>query len=118
MHLFYGFGRRINEVKGSLKTAKYWMYPKVFNTSNYLSHSIVLNESISKSSVNLCLYYSDKFVDFGVRVTDLKCFKNLANFFNSQNETEHTLVESETGPKAASISLIGKIAVIESSMEK
>jgi len=117
-NLFYGFGRRINEVKGSLEMTKYWMYPKVFNTSNYFNHSIVLNESISKSPVNLCLYYSEKFVDFGVRVTDLKCFKSLANYFSSQNQTEHALVESEQGPITASVSLIGEIAVVESSMEK
>ena len=117
-NLFYGFGRRINEVKGSLEMTKYWMYPKVFNTSNYFNHSIVLNESISKSPVNLCLYYSDEFVDFGVRVTDLKCYQSLVKYFGTLNETDHSFVESEMALTTSTVSLVGEIAVFETTMEK
>ena len=117
-YLFYGFGRRVNEASGNMESTKYWMYPKVSNTSNYLNHTVVLNETISKSPVNLFLYNSDKFVDFGVRVTDLKCYQSLVRYFGTLNETDHSLVESEMSLNTTTVSLVGEIAVFETTMEK
>ena len=94
------------------------MYPKIFNSSKYLNYSIVLNETISQSPVNLCLYYSDKFVDYGVRVTDLKCYQSLVKYFDTLNETNHVVVESEASLSTSTVSLIGEIAIVETSMEK
>ena len=111
--LIYGFGIDTIVKDDSIR---YWMYPRVLNTSMYQNHNVVLNET-GKPLVNLCLYYSEKFVDHGIRVTDLKCYKSLVKHFEAIKYENVVEIESDLLVKP-SVSLIGEILIVESSMEK
>jgi len=119
-HLLYGFGIDAN-MKGGVDSIRYWMYPKILNTTMYLNHSVVLNASNlshdMSHDMNMCLYYSDKFVDHGIRITDLKCYQSLVKHFEMIKEEHVAEIESDLLVKPT-VSLIGEIMVLDSSMEK
>ena len=101
-------------VKG--ESVKYWLYPKVLNASTYVNHTFLLNVT-DKAPISISLYQSDKFIDFGFRVTDVKCYERLVTFFDAVPIEHVAELESDLVVKPT-VSLLGEVLLIETSKEK
>ena len=107
----YGLGRVSTPVKGDL--VKYWMYPRVFNTTTYSNHKKNTTESF-----DIELYHSATInQNFGIRLTESKCFTNMVNFINTlRKEKEVTLVES--GDANQQVKLFGEVLIVNQDEQK
>jgi len=102
----FGLGR-MPAVKGEL--TKYWMYPRVENSTFYLNHHLNLNTT---NDGNVVLYHGDKFVDIGVRVKDLKCYQRLVNFLDSIT-VEHEVELDSTLTVKPKISIFSEVLLLD-----
>lgn len=107
----FGLGRMSSvETKGDDLIAKYWMYPRVFNTTSYLNHTLLADKK-DKLPINVCLYQGEKFVDFGIRVKDPKCYKRLTTMLDSIRDEHVANLDSELDVKPK-VSLISEILIV------
>ena len=99
----------MSEVKG--EQIKYWMYPRVFNTTMYLNHTLLADKD-DKLPINVCLYQSDNFVDFGIRIKDVKCYQSLVRILESIKEKHVVDLDSDLAVKPT-VSLISEILIAD-----
>jgi hypothetical protein len=95
---------------------KYWMYPRDVNSSVYLNHTLI-SDVKDKLPINVMLYHGDKFVDFGIRVEDLKCYKRLVSLLDSVKEEHLVNIDSELEVKPT-VSLISEVLVMGRSLSR
>jgi len=107
----FGLGRMSGErIKGGDELVKYWMYPRIFNTTTYLNHTL-LPDKTDKLPINVCLYQGEKFIDFGIRVKDPKCYARLTNMLDSIREEHVAELDSNLSVKPT-VSLISEILMV------
>ena len=110
----YGIGR-IPVVKGEV--ARYWLYPRVENTTTYLNHSWgVINKAV-ETPVNIVLYSGEKFVDFGIRVPSDKCYQRIVRFLDGVTGEQVVEVESGVVPRPT-VNLIGEVLIVDPTMQR
>jgi hypothetical protein len=66
-----GFVPELNNVKS--EQVRYWLYPRSLDNVTYVNHTITVDGVVR----DIVLYYGDKFVEYGIRVTDIRCFERL-----------------------------------------
>jgi hypothetical protein len=109
-----GFGLGMIPELNGLKTdlVKYWMYPRSLDNMTYVNH-IIMVDGIFR---DVFLYYGEKFVEYGIRVTDSKCFGRLVNLINGS--PVHMLpIESDFIIKSA-VSMIGEVLIFDKDVSK
>jgi hypothetical protein len=101
----FGISRIVDVSKEiSRESVRYWFYPRSIDNATYRDHK-VLDGSEQK---DLVLYYSEKFIDFGIRVTDEKCYISIVQLFDGA--TMNHMV-SVNGDEKEDISLFGEVLI-------
>jgi len=109
-----GFGLGIiHELIGAKTDAvKYWMYPRSLDNMTYVNHIIMADGAFR----DVFLYYGEKFVEYGFRVTDLKCFARLVGLISGS--PEHMLpIESDIIVESV-VPMIGEVLVFDEEVSK
>lgn len=103
-HLF-GIGKLVDTFVGKPADSVFFsLYPRAFDNVTYVS-SVVGTEEV-------VLYYGENFVKYGIRVTDLGCFKQIIELFGGI--TDYRVIKIGTLP----FSLIGEVLISDSTVQK
>jgi hypothetical protein len=99
------------EVKG---LERFWLYPRSLdNNSTYLNHTLVVEGGLR----DLILYYGEKMIEFGFRVTDLSCYERIVKLIKV-SPVEHIVeLQSELVVKPVA-PLIGEVLYLDSQISK
>jgi len=111
---FFGLGR-VPVVKG--ESARYWLYPRIENTTTYLNHTWNFINKTTESPVNTLLYQGDKFINFGIRVPDLKCYQRIVKFLDTITVEQFVELESDLVVRPT-VGLIGEVLIVDPTMTK
>lgn len=74
----FGISKRSDAEKTSAELRHYWLYPRSINSTSYLNRSILVEDKWE----DFVLYFGDKFTEFGIRVTDAKCYEKIVQLFD------------------------------------
>ena len=115
-HKLFGLGR-LPVVKG--EEVKFGLFPKVLhpdNTTAYLDHTWELVNKTSKS-IPISFYHADHFIDFGIRVPDVKCYQRIVNFLNTIVGEQQVPLDTvlEVDPV---VGLIGEVFIVEPTQQR
>lgn len=103
-HLF-GIGKLPETFVGKpADTVYFGLYPRGFDNVTYVSSTFGTEEVV--------LYYGENFVHYGIRVTDVGCFKQIIGLFGGI--TDYHVVKVGTVP----VSLIGEVLFSDSTVQK
>lgn len=106
----FGLSRIPEMVEGKTEMMRYWLYPRKLDNSTYFNHTIRIGDALS----DLVLYFGDKFIDYGFRVTDLKCYERLVGLFKESTMTHLVPLE---GIKTE-VPLFGEVLVLDKNVQK
>jgi len=110
----FGIGRMLEKNKEN--NVRYWLYPRIINTTLYLNHTLITDKS-DKLPINVMLYQGDKFIDFGVRVIDLKCYNRLVSNFDLITNEHIVELDSDLDVRPT-VSLISEILFIDRNINR
>jgi hypothetical protein len=99
------------DVKSEL--VRYWLYPRSFDNSTYFNHSLITEGGVR----DLFLYYGEKFVEFGFRVTDLDCFGRLIALIRGSSVEHMIPLESELVVKPV-VPMVGEVLYFDKEVSK
>jgi len=99
------------DVKSEL--VRYWLYPRSFDNSTYFNHSLITEGGVR----DLFLYYGEKFVEYGFRVTDLDCFGRLVALIRGSSVEHMIPLESELTVKPV-VPMIGEVLYFDKEVSK
>lgn len=103
-HLF-GIGKLVETFVGKpVEGVFFSLYPRNFDNVTYVSSVFGTEEVV--------LYYGETFVKYGIRVTDLACFKQIYELFFGI--TDYHVIKVGTVP----VSLIGEVLVSDTTVQK
>jgi hypothetical protein len=103
-HLF-GIGKLLETFVGKpAETVFFNLYPRAFDNVTYVSTTFGTEE------VNL--YYGENFVNYGIRITDLGCFKQIVELFGGITDYHAVKIGTTT------VSLIGEVLYSDSTVQK
>jgi hypothetical protein len=106
---------RIPVVKGEVP--RFWLYPRVENSTVYLNHTWNFINKTAQSPVDVVLYQGEKFVDFGIRVPEAKCYERIVKFLNGVTSEQVVELESSVVPRPT-VNMIGEVLIVDQVMEK
>jgi len=98
---------------GFAEAGRYFLYPRSLDNSTYLNHTLLTEGGVR----DLFLYFGDKMVEFGFRVTDLSCFERIVKLISVAPVVHIGELESELVVKP-SVSLIGEVLLVDSQVTK
>lgn len=106
----YGLARE-QIVDGEIKaeSVRVQLYPRKLDNSTYFNRTVEVDNKL----VDLYLYHSEKFVESGFRVTDLKCWERLVEIFNS-SLSDHVVKVGDL----SEVSLFGELLVADKPVQK
>ena len=114
-HLYKIFGLgyvpELDDVKAEL--VRYWLYPRSLDNMTYYNHSIITESGVR----DIFLYYGDKFVEYGLRVTDLKCYERIVGLIKVSSVEHVVTLDSELEIKPT-VPLVGEILVFDKEVSK
>lgn len=114
MFSIYGIGKLSTEIKDmKAESVRFFLYPRNIDNQTYFNYSV----PIEGSNVDLVLYYAEKFIDYGLRVTDLKCYERIVDMFSRSIENHVVRLESDLLVKPE-VSLIGEILCNDKTVQK
>lgn len=105
----FGISRVEGLEKVNPEEVRYWFYPRRLDNSTYFNRTVLV-DGIPR---DLVLYYSEKFVDFGIRVTNMKCYQSLVRLFNGVSVNK--MVQIEGG---SNVSLFGEVLMLDREISK
>jgi len=109
----FGLGVVPEFVDAKTELVRYWLYPRSLNNITYVNRTLVLDGGVR----DVFLYYGEKFVEYGFRVTDAKCFGRLIGLIRGSS-VEHMLpIESDLVVKPV-VPMIGEVLVYDKEVSK
>lgn len=103
-HVF-GIGKlQVESVDAKPESIKYFLYPRTLENQTYFNYSVPVDENL----VDLMLYSSEWFTEYGIRIPVVECFKKLVDLLRSSTEDHIVNVSSDLAVKSE-VSLIGEI---------
>ena len=103
----FGLERIVPELNNQhAESVKYWLYPRLSDNMTFVNHTTIV-DGVSK---DLLLYYSAKFVDFGLRVTQKKCYQRLVTLIKNSPSDHQVNLQTDL-PVKSIVSLIGEISI-------
>jgi len=106
----YGIGR-VQEVAGErIESLRIPLYPRNLDNRTYANYSV----PVQGRFVDVVLYYSENFVEYGIRVQSLKCYERIVRLFRS-------VVESHVGELEGSeedVNLVGEVLINDRAVQK
>jgi len=109
----FGLGVVPEFVDAKIELVRYWLYPRSLDNITYVNHTF----SVEGAVRDIFLYYGEKFVEYGFRVTDAKCFGRLIGLIRGSS-VEHMLpIESDLVVKPV-VPMIGEVLVYDKEVSK
>jgi hypothetical protein len=106
----FGLGRWSSEIE-RVEDIRYWLYPRSVDNTTYMNHTIVINGE----PIDLFVYYGEKFLFTGIRVTELKCYERLVELFRL-SVAEHTPIIG--GIEREESRLFGEVLFMDKQLKK
>jgi hypothetical protein len=94
---------------GFADASRYWLYPRSLDNSTYLNHSLIVEGVVR----DLFLYFGDKRVEYGFRVTEESCFERLVNLIKISSVEHVCSVEGDLA-----VPMIGEVLLVNSEISK
>ena len=93
------------------ESIKFWLYPWQSNNSKYMDHTIMTNNGIK----DLFIYYGDKFIDYGFRISEIKCYERLVDLIRGSPLQNTNLLESDLNVKLRQkeVPMIGQVLIFD-----
>jgi len=79
-HVF-GFGFVPELLNAKPVDTRYWLYPRSLDNVTYTDHTFTVDGGVK----NLVLYYGDRFIEYGLRITDIRCFERMIALIKSSS---------------------------------
>jgi len=109
----FGLGIIPEFVDAKIELVRYWLYPRSLNNITYVNHTFVLDGAAR----DVFLYYGEKFVEYGFRVTDAKCFGRLIGLIRGSSVEHMIPLESDLTVKPV-VPMIGEVMVLDKDVSK
>ena len=109
----FGLGIIPEFVDAKIELVRYWLYPRSLNNITYVNHTFVLDGAARV----VFLYYGEKFVEYGFRVTDAKCFGRLFGLIRGSSVEHKVPVLGASGVKTE-VPMIGEVLVYDKEVSK
>jgi hypothetical protein len=106
-----GFVPELTNVK--VEQVRYWLYPRSLDNVTYVNHTTTVDGVVR----DIVLYYGDKFVEYGIRVTDIKCYQRLVSLVKGSSSGRVVTLESDLPVKPV-VSLIGEVLIYDKEVSK
>ena len=113
MYKIFGLGIVPEFVKAKTESVRYWLYPRSLENSTYFNHTLI----VDGGNRNVVLYYCEKFIEYGFRVTDVKCFDRLISLIRGSSVERMVPVLGDSGVKTT-LPLIGEVLVYDKEVSK
>lgn len=108
----FGLGIALDiDVTTKKESIKFWFYPWQSNNSKYIDHTIVTNNGIK----DIFIYYGDKFIYYGFRISDIKCYEELVDLIRGSFVQNTTLMNSDLNvkPHQKEVIMIGQVLIFD-----
>jgi len=109
----FGLGFIPEFIEVSSEMVRFWLYPRKLDNITYVDHSVVV-DGVNK---NIVLYYGDKMVEYGLRVTDLKCYERIVGLIKGSSSGRSVTLESDLPVKPV-VTMIGEVVVMDRAVTK
>ena len=109
----FGLGIIPEFVDAKIELVSYWLYPRSLNNITYVNHTF----SVEGAVRDIFLYYGEKFVEYGFRVTDAKCFGRLIGLIRGSSVEHKVPVLGDSGVKTE-VPMIGEVLVYDKEVSK
>jgi len=109
----FGLGVVPEFVDAKTELVRYWLYPRSLNNITYVNRTLVLDGGVR----DIFLYYGEKFVEYGFRVTDDKCFGRLIGLIRGSSVERMIPLESDLVVKPV-VPMIGEVLVLDKDISK
>ena len=113
LYKIFGLGIIPEFVNGKTESVRYWLYPRSLENITYFNHTLIVDGGIR----NVVLYYCEKFVEYGFRVTDAGCFGRLVGLIKGSSVERMVPVLGDSGVKTT-LPLIGEVLVYDKEVSK
>lgn len=107
----FGMSRIVGMESNDSEPNRFLLFPRSLDNSTYFNSAIIVNGEYK----HLMLYYNEKFSDFGIRVTNLKCYQQLINSFARSMLNIIALVENDS---KRNVILFGEILIADREISK
>jgi hypothetical protein len=90
---------------------KFRLYPWQSNNSKNVDHTIININGIK----DIFIYYGDKFVDYGFRISEFKCYQRLVDLIRGSSVQNKNLTKSDLNVQLAQkeMSMIGQVLIFD-----
>lgn len=92
-----------------LESFKYFLYPRASDKKNYMNSAVPSNGSF----IELFLYYNETSSLSGIRISNLKCYKKLVNFFTKSTYNHLVKLKTALYIPQPQVSLLGQVLFVE-----
>ena len=106
----FGLGIVPEFVDAKVELVKYFLYPRQLDNITYVNHTIVLDGGVR----DIFLYFGEKLVEYGFRVTDVKCFGRLIGLIKGSSVERLIPLEGQT----VTVPMIGEVLVYDKEVSK
>jgi len=113
IYKIFGLGVVPEFVDAKTELVRYWLYPRSLDNITYVDHSLV----VEGGRKNVVMYYCEKFVEYGFRVTDPKCFGRLIGLIRGSSVERKVPVVGDNSVKTE-LPMIGEVLVYDKEVSK
>jgi len=89
------------------------LYPRQSDNITYVNHTLILDGGAR----DIFLYYGEKFVEYGLRVTDAKCFQRLVGLLRKSSLELMIPLVSDLEIKPV-VPMIGEVLIFDKDVSK
>jgi hypothetical protein len=107
----FGLGVVPEFVDAKAELVRYWLYPRQLDNVTYVNHTVLFDGAVR----DIFLYYGEKFVEYGFRVTDIKCFGRLIGLIRGSSVERVIPLDAE---RSVTVPMIGEVLVYDKEVSK
>ncbi len=90
---------------------RFLLFPRTLDNTTYSNSSILVNGERK----SILLYYGENFSDFGIRVTNMRCFQKMVNFFE---QTLLYIIAPIESDNRRNVLMFGEILIVNREITK
>jgi hypothetical protein len=109
----FGLGIIPELVNAKVDQVRFWLYPRSLDNVSYGNHTVTVDGAVR----DIVLYFGAKFVEYGLRVPDLKCYQRLVGLIRGSSTGRIVNLESDLPVKPV-VSLIGEVLILDKEVSK
>jgi hypothetical protein len=109
----FGLGYVPELIDAKPEQVRYFLYPRSLDNVTYYNHTVITENGLR----DIFLYYGDKFIEWGLRVTDLKCYERIVSLIKVSS-VEHIVTLDTELDIDPTVPLIGEVLVYDKEISK